>query len=83
MPWNVPQGYSIDDLLEELNVDIITIPEVPTALNVINQKIRKVGLAPMVKEETFGVLMSAIFHYQKLKDDVTGDLWDVIDRGYR
>jgi hypothetical protein len=83
MPWKVPQGYSIGDLLEELDVDIRTLPEIPQALNEANAKIRKRGCAPMAENENFGKLSSAIFHYQKLKEEVANDLWDLIDRGYR
>ena len=83
MPWKVPQGYSIGDLLEELDVDIKTLPEIPQAINEANAKIRKRGCVPMAADENFGKLSSAIFHYQKLKEEVTNDLWDLIDRGYR
>jgi len=83
MPWKVPQGYSIGDLLEELDVDIKTLPEIPQAINEANAKIRKRGCGPMAADENFGKLSSAIFHYKKLKEEVTNDLWDLIDRGYR
>jgi len=79
----MPVGMLCVDTFEFLNVKMTPSNEIPKYLILIGDEARNVGIDAIISLDNFGIICSAIHHYETVKSTVKESIWCLIDHIYR